>query len=118
MTCVTANISECDFKTQLDETLEIIAFDFDFTLQDLCRAMGISRTSLYRKIKECAGVSISIYIRTFRLNKALELLQTTNQSIGDIAYEVGFSNIAYFSRSFKAEFGESATAIRQKANSE
>lgn len=114
MACATANTIECDFKTQLDKTLESIAFDFDFTLQDLCTEMEISRSSLHRKIIACEGVSISIYIRAFRLNKALELLHITDQSISRIGFEVGFSNSAYFSRCFKEQFGMSAKEIRKK----
>lgn len=114
MTCVIASATECNFLTQLDKTLETIALDFDFELSDLCRTMAMSRTTLHRRITDCAGISTSLYIRSFRLKKAYELLQTTNQPIGDIAFSVGFSNIAYFARCFKEKYGESARAIRQK----
>ena len=114
MTCVTKNEVNCNFLAQLDRALAAYAYDFEFGIKDLCKALNISRTSLHRKLTTCSGKSTSIYIRDFRLSKALELLQTTNLSIRDITYNVGFSDVAYFSRCFKEKYGESASEIRKK----
>ena len=112
MSCVTANTTECNFRFQLDTTLEKVALDFDFTLPDLCRTMGMSRTSLHRKITDCAGMSISIYIREFRLQKAFEKLENHSGSVSSIAYEVGFSDLAYFSKCFKKEFSVNPSDLK------
>lgn len=114
MTCVTKNEENCDFLNQLDATLAELAYDFEFGITDLCRTIGMSRTSLHRKITTCSGKSISIYIREFRLAKAYELLTNGRQPIGHIAYSVGFSDLAYFSRCFKALYGQSPTDLRKE----
>ena len=106
------NVARCDFVVQLEETLENLASDFE--LKDLCRAMAMSRASLHRKVTKGTGKYISSYVRYFRLKKAYALLLTTNQPISDIAFSIGFSNLAYFSRCFKEQYGVSAKAIRQK----
>jgi len=114
MTCVTKSEVNCNFLDQLNRTLTTYAYDFEFGINDLCKALKVSRTSLHRKVTTCSGKSISIYIRDFRLAKGLELLQTTIRPIGDITYSVGFSDVAYFSRCFKEKYGESPTEIRKK----
>lgn len=113
MTCVNKVEVKDNFLDELDTTLTAYAYDFEFGISDLCKALGVSRTSLHRKVTICSGKSISIYIREFRLSKALELLQTTTHPISDITYRVGFSNLAYFSRSFKEKYGESPTEFRK-----
>lgn len=105
-------INEMDFLETLDGLLIQNLDEHDFGIAQVCQALHLSRTSLHRRITECTGMSISIYIRTFRLNKALDLLQTTPQSISNITYEVGFSDLAYFSRCFKEQFGVPPSDIR------
>jgi len=114
MTCVNKSEVTCNFLDQLDTTLAAYAYDFEFGITDLCKVLKTSRTSLHRKVTTCSGKSTSIYIRDFRLAKALVLLQTTNQSIGTITYSVGFSDVAYFSRCFKEKYGKSPSEIRKE----
>lgn len=106
-------MTQMDFIEALDELLTLNLDELDFGVAQVCQALYLSRTSLHRKVTECTGMSISIYIRTYRLNKALVLLQTTQQSISSIAYKVGFSDLAYFSRCFKDQFGRPPSEIRQ-----
>ncbi|MEM6316289.1 MAG: AraC family transcriptional regulator [Bacteroidota bacterium] len=89
----------------LDRVLENIAFDTEFSIPELCKMLALSRTSLHRKITQSAGQSISLYVREFRLRKAYELLQSGELSVSDVAYEVGFSDLAYFSKCFKKVYG-------------
>lgn len=114
MTCVTKNEVNCNFLARLDTTLSVYAYDFEFGIKDLCEVLTISRTSLHRKVTTCSGKSTSIYIRDFRLSKALEFLKSTSRPIRDITYSVGFSDIAYFSRCFKERYGASPSEIRKK----
>lgn len=93
------------FLTELDRVLENLAFEKEFTITELCRALAMSRTSVHRKITRFTDKSISIYIREFRLQKAYEKLQNDSNSISKVAYEVGFSDLAYFSKCFKAYYG-------------
>ncbi|MCW5514755.1 hybrid sensor histidine kinase/response regulator transcription factor [Muriicola sp. Z0-33] len=74
----------------------------DLSVQILSDAIGMSRVQLYRKITAITGMSPSDLIRNFRLQRAAELLEQNWGNVSEIAYEVGFSNLSYFSKSFKA----------------
>ncbi len=85
-----------------------------FNASDLASEVHLSESQLYRKLKAISGKSTAIFIRTVRLKKAKELLNTSNLSISEIAYQVGFNDPAWFSRVFKEEFGLSPTEARLK----
>ncbi len=85
----------------------------DFGIVHLQRALGISRTQLHNKIKALTAQSTTEFIRSIRLDKARELLKTTDLNVSEVGYEVGFSNPAYFSRIFTEAFGESPTNARR-----
>ena len=91
------------------EKLQKIAIDnldnTDFGPTQLCAAMGMSRSHLHLKIKALTNLSTSIFIRTIRLHKARELLQEGELNVTQVAFEVGFSDLSYFSRKFTEEFG-------------
>lgn len=86
----------------LDENLENEHFD----IAALCQAMLMSRMQLHRKLTALSGRPATLFIRSHRLGKAVELLETTGLSVSEIAFKTGFSNPAYFSRCFKEEFGK------------
>ena len=73
----------------------------------LCRAIGMSRTLLYDKVKSMTGLSVNEFIRTIRLKKSLELLRQRKVSIAQVAFDVGFNSPSYFTRSFTKQFGMS-----------
>jgi signal transduction histidine kinase/DNA-binding response OmpR family regulator/ligand-binding sensor domain-containing protein len=87
--------------------------DLDLGVVDLCRAAHLSNSHVNRKLKALTGKTPSQFIRSIRLQKAMELLQTTDLNISEIAYDVGFSNPNYFSRSFSEEFGFPPNVIRK-----
>lgn len=87
--------------------------DEEFGIIHLCRALTMSRTQVHNKIKALTGKSTSIFIRSIRLYKAKELLKTTNLSVSEIAYEVGFKHPENFSRYFSKEFGEPPKRTRK-----
>ena len=86
--------------------------DEDFSINDLASELHLSRSQVHRKIKALTGMSTSIYIRHIRLQKAKELLKSSELSISEIAYQVGFKTPVYFSQVFKKTFGESPNATR------
>jgi AraC-like DNA-binding protein len=67
--------------------------------------LSLSESQIYRKLKAISGKSTAVFIRSIRLQKGKELIQTTDDTISEIAYEVGFNDPAWFSRAFKEEFG-------------
>ncbi len=84
----------------------------DFSVEELAKALHISRVQLYRKTKAILGVSVSDYMNEIRLERAKELLMDNTLSIAEIAYEVGFSSPGYFSTAFKNKYGISPNRYR------
>ncbi|MFV0266744.1 MAG: helix-turn-helix domain-containing protein, partial [Draconibacterium sp.] len=87
--------------------------DTGFNTSSLAFELKYSESQLYRKIKAISGTSPALFIRSVRLKKAKELLQSSDMSIAQIAYETGFKDPSWFSRSFKAEFGYAPKEIRK-----
>lgn len=79
--------------------------DTDFTPDIFAREMGVSRAQLFRKIKAMTNQTVHEFVTTIRLNKAAELLLTSNSSIGEIGMKCGFSEPSHFTRSFMKKFG-------------
>lgn len=77
----------------------------DFSVEDLAAKMSVSRVQLYRKVKAQTGRTPVDIIRLSRLNRSKVLLQTTDLSISEVAYQVGFTAPSYFTKCFKEEFG-------------
>ncbi len=77
----------------------------------LSRKMNLSESQIYRKLKAITGKSTAVFIRSVRLQKAKEMIQTTDKTISEIAYEVGFNDPSWFSRAFKEEFGFAPSEI-------
>ena len=76
-----------------------------FGLPQLCQKIGMSRSQLFRKMKALIDTSPSKFIRSYRLNEAKLLLETTHLNVSEVAWEVGFKDISHFSKSFQDEFG-------------
>ncbi len=71
----------------------------------LAQKMNLSESQIYRKLKAITNTSTGIYIRSIRLQKAKELLLTSEKTVSEVGYEVGFNDPSWFSRAFKNEFG-------------
>lgn len=84
-----------------------------YGIHNLHTDLGISRVQLHRKLIALTGQSTSNFIRNFRLHKAKKLLLESNKHVSDIAYEVGFSDANYFTRSFIQEYGVNASKMRE-----
>ena len=101
-------------KEFLDKVMGIINQEMsnsDFSINDFCRMMGMSRTSIYNKLKTLTGQGPQDFIRIMRLNKAKELLKTRRHTIGEVSALVGYSDPKYFSTCFKKQFGVSPSKI-------
>ncbi|MFC4721606.1 helix-turn-helix domain-containing protein [Geojedonia litorea] len=93
------------FLKQLDELIETHLEDEQFGVEQLADAMSLSRSQLHRKLNNLTGKSTSQYIREFRLEKAMEMLQQNVATASEIAYRVGFSSPTYFNTSFHQYYG-------------
>jgi len=88
--------------------------DEHFGLPELCRKAGLSRSQLFRKLKAVTGKSTTGFIRSIRLARGRELLETTPLNVSQVCYEVGFGSPAYFSRKFQEEFGMAPREVGKK----
>jgi len=104
---------EDTFLKKIIAQLEKHIDDADFSVPELAINMALSQSQLYRKIKALTDLSTAAFIRRYRLQKGKELLQTTELTIGEIAYMVGFTTPNYFSDAFFEEFGVRPNVIRK-----
>ena len=70
----------------------------------LSREMGVSRVQLHRKLTALVGRPASEIIKEYKLNRAAELLRQQAGNVSDVAYQVGFENVSYFTKVFKDKF--------------
>ncbi len=93
------------FLTVLTSEIEKNINNSQFGVDSLAKAVGMSRSSLHRKLQRATGLSTSQFIREFRLKKALEILQSEDITASETAYRVGFSSATYFSTCFHNHYG-------------
>jgi len=91
-------------KTVKDKILERLN-DEQLSVETLSEDVGLSRSQLLRKVSALTGMSVNELIRKLRLHRAAQLITQDWGPVSQIAYEVGFSNLSYFSKMFKEEFG-------------
>lgn len=94
-------------KEFLNSLTQVILDNLDqekLDVWDVAQNMGMSRTSLFRKLKAVTGLNINQFIRKVKLDKAAELIQSGNYTIAQASYEVGFNNVKYFRKLFKEQF--------------
>lgn len=105
---------ESTFIQSIREAIEANLDDEQYGIHELCRDIGMSRAQIHRKLKALTGRSTSHYIRSIRLQKATKILLNTDLNISQVAFEVGFNDPRYFSRTFQQEFGQSPKAYREE----
>lgn len=98
-----------DFVERFKGLIEAKMSDSGLNVEDLGKDMGLSRVQLYRKIKSLTSYSPNELLRIARLKKASSLLASSDMTIAEVGYEVGFSSPSYFAKCYKEEFGESPT---------
>ena len=105
------SVSDVDkgFVDRFRELIEENLADSELSVEDLGGKMGLSRVQLYRKIKALTNYSPNELVRIARLKKAASLLASSEKTISEITYEVGFTSPSYFTKCYKEYFGESPT---------
>ncbi len=94
-----------EFMNRLTGIIEENISDTNLTGSSLCAELGISSSTLYRRLKELTDLSPNEFIRTIRLKKAFQLLKTKRNNVSEVSDLVGFNDPYYFSRCFKKQFG-------------
>lgn len=100
-----SNEADKTFVSQLRKIIQDHLSDSELSVEKIGEEIGLSRVQLYRKVKALTGYSPVEMLRKARLARARHLLQTTERSISEVAYAVGFSTPSYFSKCYKEEFG-------------
>ena len=88
--------------------------DSDFNVEVLTSEVGISRAQLHRKMKEMTGLPVTEFIRNIRLEQAARLLKEQKINVTQVAYAVGFGQLAHFSTVFRKQFGVSPTEYMEQ----
>ena len=109
-----AGVIDADFYNRFLEVFEKEMGNPDINVESLASSLGYERTQLYRKLKAITNYSPVELMRNLRLKKAKKLLITTEKSISEISYEVGFSTPAYFTKCFREQYGKTPSEIREK----
>lgn len=99
------NNTDQQFLSRATEITEANLHNEQFGVNELARAMGMSRITLHRKVTQAANVSVSQFISQVRLKKAFELLKQNTATVSEVAYECGFHSVTYFDKCFHDYFG-------------
>ncbi len=103
------------FMQQLMAYIEANIENPDLSVDDLAHEMALSRSVFFRKIKALVGYSPINFLQVIRIKRAIQLMQTRNFSVAEVAYKVGYTDPKYFSRSFKKITGKSpSTYLREE----
>ena len=103
-----------DFVEKFKALIDAKMGDSGLNVEDLGKDMGLSRVQLYRKIKSLTNYSPNELLRIARLKKAASLLASSDMTVAEIGYEVGFSSPSYFTKCYKEQFGESPTDLLKR----
>ncbi len=112
-------IAEEDLRMEdafIQKVRDIVAKNYTdegFGLPQLCQKIGMSRSQLFRKMTALIATSPSDFIRSYRLNEAKRLLETTDLNVSEVAWQCGFVNLAHFSKVYQEEFGMAPSATNK-----
>lgn len=93
------------FLEKVMEAVETNMGDPDFNMEKFGQQVALSRMQLHRKLKALTNQSPGDFLRSMRLKRAKRLLESRAGNVSEVAYEVGFNNLSYFSKCYKEEFG-------------
>jgi len=112
----TQTISKPDrkFISEFTALVENNLSNEDFSVDSICKNMGISRVLLYKKVKTLMNMNVNDYILSTRLQKAKYLIKNESYTIAEIASKTGFTSPAYFSTVFKSKVGVTPKEFREK----
>ena len=101
------------FVEQLRIIIKDMMGDSGLKVEQIAEKLGLSRVQLYRKVKALTGSTLVDLLRSARLEEGKHLLETTNKTISEIAYMVGFTAPSYFTTCFKEKYGYSPNETRK-----
>jgi signal transduction histidine kinase/DNA-binding response OmpR family regulator len=99
--------SESHFLNQAQQLVLAHLSDSDYTIEQFCKDLAVSRTQLHRKLKSLTNLSATQFVNEIRLEKARQLLQEGGRSVSEVAYATGFRYPNYFAKVYKQKYGVS-----------
>ncbi|WP_165932734.1 two-component regulator propeller domain-containing protein [Flavobacterium cellulosilyticum] len=107
---------EKEFLNQLEQIILEHLDQEKIDVWGVAKSIGMSRTSLFRKIKAITGLNINQFITKIKIDKAAELLKKGDYTVAQASYEVGFNNVKYFRKLFKEQFGQLPSELTRNNN--
>ena len=104
------------FLSELYQLMENELSNSELDVNNISRLMRMSRTKFYYKVKGLTGETPAVFFRTYKLNRATELIAERRYTLSEIADRTGFSTLSHFSRSFKKQFGVNPSDYRPDRN--
>jgi signal transduction histidine kinase/DNA-binding response OmpR family regulator/ligand-binding sensor domain-containing protein len=97
---------DLQFLEKVHRIIEEHIDDSEFNAETISSTIGLSRSAFFKKLKSLTGYSPSDLIKDVRLNKSLDLIKTTDMTITEIAFAVGFKDSGYFGKCFRKKFNQ------------
>jgi YesN/AraC family two-component response regulator len=101
------------FMFRVGEVIEKHISEEEFEIEVFCNEVAMSRSHLHKKLKALTGKSASLYVRSVKMMKAKKMIEEQMGNISEVAYSLGFSSPAYFTRCFKEEFGYPPSEVKK-----
>ena len=108
------NDIDSDFYNRFLEIFTAEMGNTELGIEEIASRMGLERTQFYRKIKALTNFAPVELMRNLRLRQGQHLIKTTDKSMSEIAYEIGFSSPAYFTRCYREAYGETPSETRNR----
>ncbi len=105
-----------DFYRRFAALIERRMADSELSIEEMAADLGLSRVQFYRKIKALTNYSPAELLRILRLKRADMLLRTTENTVSEISYSVGFSSPGYFTKCYHDWFGEAPTEVQKRTS--
>ncbi len=105
-----------DFYRRFAALVERRMEDSELSIEEMAAELGLSRVQFYRKIKTLTNYSPAELLRILRLKRADMLLRTTEKTVSEISYSVGFSSPGYFTKCYHEWFGEAPTEVQKRTS--
>jgi len=106
-------VEDEQFLNQLMDYTEEVWSETTIKAEDFYGKLGLSKSQLYRKMTALIGKSPNTFLKEYRLNKALKLLNKQQGNISEIAFETGFNSPSYFSKCFQKKYNISPSEYLQ-----
>ncbi|MBN2519165.1 MAG: response regulator [Bacteroidales bacterium] len=103
---ITANEMDQEFIQKAIDYITLNITNNNLNVEELAIALNMSHSNVYRKIKALTGKTIIEFIRIIRLKQAIKLMESKKYTLAEIAYQTGFTSPAYFTKSFKDQYGK------------